>query len=163
MPVAAIGPESATSRFEVFLDFSGETSGRLAVVLDALRHRHENDVRIVFRQLPAENDPAGELRHRAALAAARQDRFWPMARLILANQNRGSRDDLLGMAAQLQLDVARFAADLDDAAAADTIRADRSRARDAGITSAPAILHDDTPLAGDRTLANFERLTGPPR
>jgi hypothetical protein len=157
----AVGPEGAASQFEVFLDLSGQTSSHLAVVLDALRHRHPRDVRIVVRQLPPENDPGADLLHRAALAAGRQGRFWEMARVVLANQEHVSREDLLAMAAQLQLDVARFTSDLDDPTWDEALQVDRRRATDLAISTAPAVLHDGQAVTGELTRSRFEALLRP--
>ena len=159
--VPAIGPENAASQLEVFLDFSGEASSHLAVVLDALRHRHPREVRIVFRQLPPENQGDAKLPHRAALAAGRQGRFWEMARLVLANQDNVGRADLLAMAAQLQLDITRFTSDLDDPAWDDALQSDRDRAAELAISKAPAVLHHGRPLTGELTRSRFEDLLRP--
>jgi len=159
--VPAIGPASAASQFEVFLDFSGETSSRLAVVLDALRHRHPNDVRIVFRQLPPEHEAAAELLHRAALAAGRQGRFWDMARVVLANQEKVSREDLVAMAGQLQLDVTRFMSDLDEPAWDDVLQSDRGRAAELAVSKAPTVLHGGQAVTGELTRSRLEGLLRP--
>ncbi len=161
--VPAIGSTDATFQFEVFLDFSDEASSRLAVVLDALRHRHPRDVHIVFRQLPPENDADANRLHRAAFAAGRQGRFWEMACLILANQQHVSRDDLLAMASQLQLDITRFTSDLDDPVWDDALQSDRRRAAELAISKAPAILHDGQAVTGDLTRSRFENLLRPTR
>lgn len=156
--VPVVGPADAAFELEVFLDFSDEASSRLAVVLDALRHRHPQDVRVVLRQLPPEHQPDAELLHRAALAAGRQERFWEMARLVLANQADSSRETLPGMAAQLQLDVERFASDLDDPAWDDVVQSDRLRATELAISKAPAVLHDGRVLTGELTRSRLEEL-----
>lgn len=156
--VPAVGPGGAVFELEVFLDLSDEASSRLAVVLEALRHRQPRDVRLVFRQLPPEHKPDSALLHRAALAAGRQARFWDMARLVLANQEDSSREALLGMAVQLQLDVERFTSDLDDPGWDDVFRLDRARATELGISRASAILHDGRVLTGELTRSRLEDL-----
>jgi protein-disulfide isomerase len=113
-------------------------------------------VRIVFRYLAPENDPAATLPHRAAVAAERQTRFWDMERLLFANQDRRSREDLIGMAAQLQLDVERFTRDLDDPALDVVIDGDRARATMLHVVSAPAVFVNGKPMAGERTLKHLE-------
>lgn len=152
----ARGPERAASQVEVFLDFTDEACGRLAVVLEALANRHPDDVRIVFRYLAPEKDPVARLPHRAAVAAERQDRFWDMERLLFANQDRRSREDLIGMAAQLQLDIERFTRDLDDPALDVVIDGDRARATMLHVLSAPAVFVNGKPMAGERTLKHLE-------
>jgi predicted DsbA family dithiol-disulfide isomerase len=150
------GPQDARSQLEVFLAFGDEASGHLAVVLDALAERHPADVRLVFRHVTPENDPAAALPHHAALAAQRQAQFWKMAQLLFANQDRHTREDLIGMAHQLGLDLARFIADLDDGSAEVVWRADRDRAAEAGITGAGAVLIDGIRYTGELTLQRIE-------
>jgi protein-disulfide isomerase len=154
------GPERASSEVEVFMNFTDEACGRLAVVLEALATRHPGDVRIVFRYLAPENDPIAALPHRAAVAAERQGRFWDMERLLFANQDRRSREDLIGMAAQLQLDVEGFSRDLDDPALDAVIDGDRARARMLHVASAPAVFVNGNPMAGERTLKHLESVIG---
>lgn len=156
------GPERADSEVEVFLDFTDEASGRLAVVLEALAERHPNDVRIVFRHLAPENDPIAALPHRAAVAAERQGRFWDMERLLFANQDRRSREDLIGMAAQLQLDLEAFSRDLDDPAIDAVIDGDRARAKALHVASAPAVFVSGKPMTGERTLKHLESVIAVP-
>lgn len=158
----ARGPERADSEVEVFLDFTNEACRRLAVVLEALANRHPDDVRIVFRHLTPENDPVAALPHRAAVAAERQGRFWDMERILFANQDRRSREDLIGMAAQLELDIAAFTRDLEDPALAAVIDSDRARAQTLNVESAPAVFINGKPLAGERTLKHLESVLAVP-
>ena len=155
-PAPARGPDDARSQIEVFLAFGDEASGRLAVVLDALGTRHPTDVRIVFRHATVEGDAAAALPHYAALAAHRQGQFWAMAGLLFANQERHAREDVIGMARQLGLDVARFTVDLDDVASEDVLRTDRERAAAIGITGPPALLINDARYSGEATLQQIE-------
>lgn len=153
-----IGPADARAHLELFLDFTDEASGRLAVVVDALRARHANDVQVTFRHLPPANDHVAALPHRAAMAAERQQRFWDMARVLFANQGQHGRDDLLGMARQLGLDIDRFTADLDDPAADDVLAEDRSRASAVKADHAPVVRLNGATVTGDHTLKRFEAL-----
>jgi hypothetical protein len=150
------GPQDARSQIEVFLSFGDEVSGRLAVVLDAVAERHPDDLRIVFRHATADGDAAAALPHQAALAADRQGQFWTMARLLFANQDRHAREDVIGMAWQLGLDVARFTSDLADVSVEDVLRADRERATAIGITRPPAVLINNVRYQGELTLQQIE-------
>ena len=150
------GPQNARSQLEVFLAFGDEASGHLAVVLDALAERHPADMRLVFRHVTAGGDAAAALPHHAALAAQRQGQFWRMAQLLFANQDRHMREDVIGMAHQLGLDVVRFIIDLDDGSAEVVLRADRDRAAEVGITGAATVLINGARYTGERTLQQIE-------
>ena len=157
---AARGPEDAATQIEVFLSFEDGASARASVVLDALMEQHPDSVRLVFRHVAAEEDAAAVLVHRAALAAAAQSRFWEMAQLLFANQQRHARGDLIAMAGQLRLNLHRFAAELDAAAADGILAADRVRAAKLGIETAPAYIINGKLTAEPQTLAELEALIG---
>jgi len=152
------GPADARAQLEVFLDFTDEASGRLAVVIDTLRARYPSDVQVTFRHLPPESDQVAALPHRAAIAADRQQRFWDMARLLFANQGKHGRDDLLGMARQLELDLDKFTADLDDPAVDDVLAEDRARASAVKAGRVPVVRLNGATVAGEHTLKQFEAL-----
>jgi protein-disulfide isomerase len=152
------GPATAPAQVEVFLSFDAEPSARAAVVLDTLQDRRPGGVRIVFRHLTREGDHIAIEAHRAALAAAAQGQFWEMAGLLFANQGRREREAFVGMAQQLGLDPARFAADLDGAAADAILAADREHAARLGVTQAPTFVINGTRVAGIRTVKEIEAL-----
>jgi protein-disulfide isomerase len=58
----------------------------------------------------------------AAEAAGVQGRFWDMHRLLFEHQHALEREDLVGYAEELGLDVERFTADLDGQRFRDGIR-----------------------------------------
>jgi protein-disulfide isomerase len=73
-----------------------------------------DDVRFAYRHFPlSQIHPHAFQAALAAEAAGAQGAFWPMHELLYANQDRLGPRDLLLYAQSLQLDVARFAADLE--------------------------------------------------
>lgn len=156
------GPEAAATQIEVFLSFSSELSARASVALDTLCDRRPEEVRVLFRHMVAEDDVAGQLPHRAAVAAAQQGRFWELARLIFANQPRATREDLIAMAAQLRLDVERFTLDLDSQTTDSLFAEDRARALVVGVTAAPSFIVNGKKVAGLRNARELELMLEPP-
>ena len=83
---------------------------------------------------------------RAAWAAEQQGRFWDMWSTLYANQglheNGGAfaRPRLISMADALGLDGARFAADLDSAAATSFVADGIAQAAAAGVASTPTLM-----------------------
>ena len=83
------------------------------------------DIRFVYRHFPLEQPhphalPAAE----AAECAAAQGRFWEMHDLLFENQPRFERGDLDTYARRLELDMPRFAAELDGHAHVGRVRRD---------------------------------------
>lgn len=160
-PIAPSRGAKEGTTVEVFLSFADPISARASVVLDALLERRPDSVRLVFRHVAPEDKPAAILVHRAAVAAAAQSRFWEMAQLLFANQDRHAREDLIAMARQLRLDVRMFAVDLDAAGADEVFAADRARAKAVGVTEAPSYVVSGSTMRGIRTLDELEAILAP--
>ncbi len=98
----------------------------------------DDRVRYVWRHLPLhEVHPRAQLAAEAAEAAAAQGAFWPMHDRLLDDQDDLSRDDLVAHARALDLDVARFAADLDSGAFAARVQRDLDSADAGDIAGTP--------------------------
>jgi len=79
-----------------------------------LRH-FSGKLRVVFRHFPQEEvHPHALQAALAAEAAGGQGKFWPMHDLLFDNQSHLKPQHLRAYAAQLELDMARFDADLED-------------------------------------------------
>ncbi len=116
-------------------------------------------LRIEWRDLPFQ----GEEAFLAALggqAAAEQDAFWDYHEVLFAADlrradGRMGRDFLLDVAADLDLDVAAFEADLDDPALAERVQSEAVLAQSLGITGTPAFIIGGYPLVGAQPLEVF--------
>ncbi len=151
----ARGPADSTVTLVTFTDFGNPACGSTAVVLQGLVDQFKDGVRIVFKHnLPA-NNPDRLLLHEAARAAEEQGQFWPMHDLLLGNQGRQTRDDLLGMAAQLHLDLAAFTAALDSGRYREAIESDRQEAEAFGVRNQPVWFLNGTRLNGPVTLSGL--------
>jgi protein-disulfide isomerase len=80
-----------------------------------LLERFPNQVRFIFRHFPLqEAHPHALMAAEASEAAAAQGRFWPMYDVLFQNQAHLKGKDLHRYAADLGLDMARYAAEMDD-------------------------------------------------
>jgi protein-disulfide isomerase len=80
-----------------------------------LLERFPNRVRFIFRHFPLEDaHPHALLAAEAAEAAAAQGRFWAMHDVLFAHQAHLKDADLRRYAGELSLDLARYAAEMDD-------------------------------------------------
>jgi protein-disulfide isomerase len=110
-------------------------------------------VKIVFHGF-AFIGPESKDAHKAAWAAEQQGRFWDMWSTLYANQgvreNGGAfaRDRLMAMAETLGLDMARFTADFDSAAAAASVSDGVAAAAAAGVNSTPTLVINGTRFTG---------------
>jgi protein-disulfide isomerase len=80
-----------------------------------LLERFPNRIRFVYRHFPLEEaHPHALLAAEASEAAAAQGQFWPMHDVLFQNQAHLKEKDLFRYAAGLGLDMARYAAEMDD-------------------------------------------------
>ena len=94
-------------------DFECPFCSRATGSIDAVIEHFGDDVRWVWRHLPLETvHPHAKEAAQAYEAAALQGRFLEMARVMFANQDRLTTDDLCQYARDLDLDMDRFAEDL---------------------------------------------------
>jgi Na+/H+ antiporter NhaA len=131
------GPEDAPVTLVEYGDFECPYCGQAEPVVRELL-RDFGDVRYVWRHLPLSDvHPRAQTAAEAAEAAALQDAFWEMYDLLLTRQGALARPDLLAYAAELGLDVERFAADLDRHAGAARVAEDVDGADLSSVSGTP--------------------------
>ncbi len=134
----------------LFGDLQCPFTARAFERLLAVQENAAAGVRLVFRHFPLDFHPEAELAARAALAAGRQERFWPFVERVFAGQAGLSREALLTVARQLELTPDRYTADLDDPRLSAQVRADLALGRSLGVTGTPTVFINGRPLAGLR-------------
>jgi Na+/H+ antiporter NhaA len=106
------GPLEAPVTLVEYGDFECPYCGQAEPVVRELL-AEVGDVRYVWRHLPLiDVHPRAQLAAEASEAAAGQGAFWPMHDLLFEHQEALAPADLVRYAAELGLDVPRFAADL---------------------------------------------------
>jgi protein-disulfide isomerase len=113
---------------------------------------------VTFKHFPLVIHPKALLAHRAAVAAAEQGRFWEMHDLLFANQQRAQRDDLLGYAERLGLDVERFRRDLDSDRIARIVEADRADGEERRVSGTPTFYVNGREYVGNRSFAQLKQI-----
>lgn len=139
LPVPLRGDATAPIVIMVFSDFQCPSCAQLETMLADVGREFPKDVQIVFKHNPLAIHAQAPLAHEAAIEAGRQGRFWEMHDLLLANQGKLGREDLLTYARQLKLDVAAFTRALDTRLHRPSVERDRAEARALGIESAPVL------------------------
>ncbi len=98
----------------------------------------------------------------AACAASRQGKFGPMDHLIWEkgyNAGRNlSEDNMLKLAGELGLDLARFRADLDGEDCKRTLKQNEQELRALGVHATPGFFINGRFLSGAQPIENFKRL-----
>jgi protein-disulfide isomerase len=120
------GAPKPTVTIVEWADFECPACAAARPVLDDLMEKHPNDVRLVFKHFPLSIHPNAETAARAAVAAAKQGKFWQMHRLLFENQDRGlDRANIDRLAREAGLDMKQFARDVESEEAADAVMRDR--------------------------------------
>src|SRR5947208_1165791 len=128
-------------RVEIVLysDFQCPFCAQFAPVVRELQAKGVDGVRttVHFKNFPLVIHPNAQLAHQAAMAAKEQGKFWEMHDLLFANQSKAQRDDLLGYAKKLGLDLVRFRKDLDSDRFKQIIAADQAEGAKRGVSGTP--------------------------
>ena len=134
----AQGPASAKLTLVEYGDYECPHCGRAYPIVKAVQKRLGTRLRFVFRNFPLSNaHPNAEAAAEAAEAAAVQGKFWEMHDLLFENQEALERQDLLRYAADLGLDVKRFASELEGAAHRPRVQEDFRSGVRSGVNGTP--------------------------
>jgi protein-disulfide isomerase len=145
----ASGAADAPVEIVMFFDFRCPYCRRAwQQELGVLVRSQPDGIRLGVRQLPLEIHPEARGAALAALAAARQGKFWAMFDALVEHQGPLGRSDFLAYASTLGLDAEQFGRDLDDPALAEQIAADTALADRAGVSGTPAFFVNGRYLSG---------------
>ncbi|MFT4705466.1 MAG: protein-disulfide isomerase [Bradymonadia bacterium] len=158
----ARGAEDALVTIVEFSDFQCPFCSRVLPTLEQIMETEEfaGKVRIVFHQMPLPMHPGAHLGHQAALAAHAQGKFWEMHDILFMAENRQSmsREDLIGYATTLELDVAAFTAALDDETYKAQVDEEVALASTLGIRGTPNFMVNGRNVRGAQPFAAFETI-----
>jgi protein-disulfide isomerase len=143
------GPATAAVTLVEYGDYQCPSCQEAHPIVTDVRHYLGDRMRLVFR-----NFPLTALHHdaqaaaEAAEAAGAQGKFWEMHDYLFGHQSRLDRAALLGYAAAIGLDVARFTRDLDGREFAGRVREDIVSGVRSGVNATPtffinSVRHDD--------------------
>lgn len=142
LPVTAVdhclGPDHAPVTVVEYGDFECPNCKQAAPAVKLLLDRFAGRVRLVFRHFPLEEvHPHALHAAEAAEAAAGQGKFWEMHDLLFENQRHLKQQQLRSYAERLQLDMARYTAEMDDEIYRQRIREHQQSGNDSGVRGTP--------------------------
>lgn len=133
-----IGPDHAPVTVIEYGDFECPNCKQAAPAVKLLLERFSEEVRVVYRHFPQETLHPHALRAaEAAECAAAQGRFWAMHDLLFANQDHLQAKHLRQYAEQLELDMPRYDAEMDDEVYLQRIREHIDGGRSSHLRSTP--------------------------
>lgn len=133
-----IGASHAPVTIVEYGDFECPNCKQAAPALKLLLERFAERVQVAYRHFPLEEvHPHALVAAQAAEAAGGQGKFWEMYDLLFANQDHLKLNHLHGYAERLQLDMARYTAEMDDQVYLQRIREHMEGARRSGVRGTP--------------------------
>jgi protein-disulfide isomerase len=168
-PAAALAPQGVTTlpvrgdasavvTIEEFSDFQCPFCARSVPVLKQIMADFPGQVRWVFRHFPViSSHPQAALVHMAVLAAGKQGRFWEMHDAVFENRDRVSRQELLGYARKMGLDLNAFEASLQDRSLMTRIETDYNEGADRLVRATPTFFVNGRKIEGALPYPMFRR------
>lgn len=149
------GPEDAQLTIVEYLDFECTFCAHATGSWDDLHEHFGDDLRYVVRHLPlVEIHPHAALAALASEAASNQGMFWPWLDFVFTRQQALEREDLIGYAGELGLDVDKFVEDLDSRAVAERVLRDAISAEESGAHATPTFF-----VGGRRQVGSYDART----
>lgn len=134
-----MGAPHAIATVVEYGDFECPNCKQAQPAVKLLLERFAGQVRFAFRHFPLEDvHPHALNAAQAAECAAGQGKFWPMHDLLFAHQLHLGMKDLHGYAGQLDLDMPRFTAEMDDSVHLQRVREQLQSGLDSGVRATPA-------------------------
>lgn len=157
------GDANASVTLIEYADFQCPACAAYSPLVTQLHETFPEDLRIIFRHYPLTTIHANALpAARAAEAAGAQGKFWEMHDRLYETQldwSGGDTDKLFSQyAGELGLDVARFAADMNDGGIGDKIRADQREGNRNDVSGTPTFFLNGRKIANPAGFEQFRAL-----
>lgn len=143
------GEPGAEFELVMFGDFQCPFCLGAQSVLRRVRERLDGRLLFAFRHLPIpEKHPLALIAAEASEAAAAQGKFWEFHDAIYAEQPKLSRETILRVAGELDLDAERIAAELDAGSHLPRVERDLASAAASGATGTPTFFVNGVRFSG---------------
>jgi protein-disulfide isomerase len=141
------GNVNATITLVEYGDFECPYCRRAHPLVKRLLKERGNELHFVFRNFPLRKiHPHAYMSAIAAEAAGKQGKFWEMHDLIFENQNKLSKDYLLSLADDMDLDLAQFAIDSKSEEILSKIERDFDSGIRSGVNGTPTFFLNGSPV-----------------
>jgi len=140
------GSEDARIKLVEFFDYECPHCAVFKVAMEQVLAEKGSQIGVSFMMFPLSMHHESKSAAQAALAASQQGKFKEMHDKLFAETPRHSRDDVLGYAKELGLDIAKFTQAYD--AAAEQVASDVKQGDAAGVDSTPTVYFNDHKYEG---------------
>ena len=134
------GPENAPVVLVEFSDFQCPFCAQMPPVINEVLKAYPNEVKFVYKELPLISiHPYALGAAKAAVAAQRQGKFWPMHDQLFANNKALQPEKLKECAQNIGLDMAKFEQDLNSPEVQKQIEEDMKLAQQVEVSGTPSL------------------------
>lgn len=158
------GNESAPVTMIEYSDFQCPACAQYEQILAEVKQQRGDKIKFVYRHFPLETiHPNAVAAGIASEAASLQGKFWEMHALLFANQtawqNLGNPTDaFVAYAEQLDLDIEKFKADLEDESLEARVRRDLAGGESMGVDSTPTFYINGEQVRAGSLTADIVRM-----
>lgn len=154
-PTMTRGPATAPVTIFEWSDYQCPFCREAQPVLGRLQAEFPDKIRIAFKDFPLRSHHRAVPAAVAARCAGAQGRYFEYHDLLFLAQPDFSRDDLVGYARRLGLDVDAFAQCFDSARYQDAVLADQREGREAGVRATPTFFINGRKIEGVLPIETF--------
>jgi protein-disulfide isomerase len=148
------GLEDAPVTVAVFSDYQCPYCAGLEPLLQQVLEKYPKDVKLVLKHFPLQMHGFARKASTAALASARQGKFWEMHEKLFVNQKQLNDAKVEAIGQELGLDMLKFNTDLKDPAIVSLIDRDMQNGSQAEVRGTPTVFINGKPL-NQRSLPGF--------
>ncbi len=141
-----VGPEDAPVHIVEFFDYGCPHCRDFRPMMEQVAKDEEGKVAEHFMMFPLGKWPDSKSAAQAGIAAAKQGKFEKMHEMLFKKAPAHSKNDVMGYAKEIGLDLAKF--DADYTAAAAQVETDRAQGEQLGVESTPTVFFNDRKYEG---------------
>lgn len=149
------GNAKAPVKVLIYADFECPYCLVASTALRKISLEPSSSVAYYFKNFPLKSHKQSVPSALAFLAAANQGNEWEMHDLLFESQDDLSHESLVGCAETLGLDVAKFEADMKDAALVRRLRSEKIEGMGCGVKKSPGVFINGKPYLGLKTEAEL--------
>lgn len=152
-----VGKADAKVTIVEFSDFQCPFCQKGAKVMDEIKKKYGNKVKIAFKNFPLPFHKNAKTAAVAGLCANEQspEKFWKLHDLMFADQQNLTNDGLVAKAKTLGLDMKKFEACLSSNKFLAKVEADKAEGQKAGVQSTPTFFINGKMISGAQPLEVF--------
>jgi protein-disulfide isomerase len=154
----AIGGKKPKVTIVEWSDFQCPFCGRVEPTLKQIRETYKDDVKLVWRNEPLPFHPNAMPAAKAAMAAAKQGKFWQMHDLMFAHQTELSDAKYEEWAKQIEVNMSKWKSDKDSPEIAAAIAKDSSYGQSVGADGTPAFFVNGKFISGAMPFDTFKAI-----